>query len=66
LSRNKRGASNKEALTNSHPVRGADSALATLLERDGEPERHLGGNLWEEGPEIPLHGGGSSGVRCKD
>lgn len=51
----------EEALTKSHPVWGADGALATLLERDSEPERHLGRNLREEGSEVPLHGSG--GVR---
>jgi len=54
----------RKALTNSHPVRGADGALATLLERDSEPERHLGRDLRVEGPEVPLHGSGSGSVRC--
>jgi hypothetical protein len=50
-------------LTNSHPAGGADGALAAPLERDSEPERHLGRNLREEGPEVPLHGGGVRDAR---
>ena len=52
----------KQALTNSHPLGCAYGALATPLERHGEPQWHLACDLREEGSKIPLHGGSECDV----